>query len=204
VIPDPDPQWFLRINGFARDTPWLHSIVSGYADYGIVVFAALLLAGWWIARRRADATALAAAVWAPLSALAAVAINQLVVAVVAEPRPYAVLPNILVLAHHSRDPSFPSDHAVIAGAAAAGLWLISRRLGTVAMLAAAAMAFARVYIGAHYIHDVLAGLAVGATASGLGFSAVRPALVRLLRRAQHSWLRSLLTVADTAEPVGRR
>ena len=69
---------------------------------------------------------------------------------VAEARPYAVLPHILVLAHCSTDPSFPSDHAVLAGAVAAGLWLVNRRLGNVAVLAAAAMAFARVYIGAHY------------------------------------------------------
>ena len=50
-----------------------------YAAYGVVVFAALLLAGWWIARRRADLTVLAAAVWTPLGALAAVAINQPIV-----------------------------------------------------------------------------------------------------------------------------
>lgn len=45
MIPDPDPRWFLRINEFARDTPWLHPVVIGYAEYAIVVFAALLLAG---------------------------------------------------------------------------------------------------------------------------------------------------------------
>jgi undecaprenyl-diphosphatase len=45
LIPDPDPRWFLRINEFARDTPWLHPVVIGYAEYAIVVFAALLLAG---------------------------------------------------------------------------------------------------------------------------------------------------------------
>ena len=62
MIPDPDPQMFLRINGFARDTSWLHPIMTCYADYGIVVFAALLLAGGWIARRHGDLTLLAAAV----------------------------------------------------------------------------------------------------------------------------------------------
>ena len=75
---------FLRVNGFARDTPWLHPSSTGYADYGIVVFAALFLAGWWIARRRdGDLTVLAAAVWAPLGALLAVAVNQPIVALVA-------------------------------------------------------------------------------------------------------------------------
>ena len=199
MIPDPDPQWFLRINGLARDTPWLHPVITGYADYGIVVFVALLLAGWWIARRRCDLTVLAPAVWAPLGVLAAVAINQPIVAVFAEPRPYAMLPHILVLAHRSSDPSFPSDHAMFAGAAAAGLWLVNRWLGTLAVLAAVAMAFARVYIGAHYTHDVLVGLGLGVTVSVLGFSVMRPILVRLLARAEHSRLRPLLIAA--AEPA---
>ena len=176
-MPDPDP-WFLRINGFARDTPWLHPIVTGYADYGIAVFAALLLAGGWLARHRGDLTVMVAAVWAPLGALAAVAITQPIVALVAEPRPYTVLPDIVVLAHRSSDPPFPSDHAMLAGATAAGLLLVGRRLGTLAVLAAAAMAFARVYIGAHYTHDVLAGLALGVTVSVLGFWATRPILLR--------------------------
>jgi undecaprenyl-diphosphatase len=174
LIPDPDPRLFLLINDFACDTPWLHSIITSYADYGIFVCATFLLAGWWITRCRADLTVLAAAVWAPLGALAAVAINHSIVSVIAEPRPYAVLSNTVVLAHRSSDPSFPSDHAVLAGAVAAGLRLVSRRLRTGAGLAAVAMAFARVYIGAHYTHDVLAGLALGATLSALGFWATAP------------------------------
>jgi undecaprenyl-diphosphatase len=204
LIPDPDPRLFPLINEFARDTPWLHPVVIGYAEYAIGVFAALLLAGWWIARRRADLTVLAAAVWTPLGALAAVAINQPIVSAFHGPRPYAALPDILVLAQRSSDPSFPSDYAVLAGAIAAGLWLVSDRLGAVALLAAAVMAFAGVYIGALYTHDALAGLAVGNAVSVIGFWATRPILVRLLRRAEEIRLvRPLLTVADTAESANR-
>jgi undecaprenyl-diphosphatase len=204
LTPDPDPRWFLRINEFARDTPWLHPVVIGYAEYAVVILAALLLAGWWIARRRADLTVLAAAVWAPLGALAAVAINQPIVSAIHGPRPYAVPPDILVLVQRGSDPSFPSDYAVLAGAIAAGLWLVSDRLGAVALLAAAVMAFAGVYIGALYTRDALAGLAVGNAVSVIGFWATRPVLVRLLRRAEDIRLvRPLLTVADTAESANQ-
>jgi membrane-associated phospholipid phosphatase len=204
LIPDPDPRWFLRINEFARDTPWLHPVVIGYAEYAIVVFAALLLAGWWIARRSGDLNLLAAAVWAPLGALAAVAINQPIVSAIHGPRPYAVLPDILVLAQRGSDPSFPSDYAMLAGAVIAGLSLVSGRLGAVALLAAAVTAFAGVYIGADYPLDVLAGLAVGNAVSVIGFWATRPILVRLLRRAEESrLLRRVLTVDDTAELANR-
>jgi undecaprenyl-diphosphatase len=74
----------------------------------------------------------------------------------------------------------------------------------VAAVAAAVMAFAGVYLGADYAHDVLAGLALGATLSGFGLWATRPILVRLLRRAEDiRSLRPLLTVSDTAELVSR-
>ena len=72
---------------------------------------------------------------------------------------YTTRAGILVLAHRSADFSFPSDHAVMAGAVAAGLWFVSRRLGIIAAIAAVVMAFARVYIAAHYPQDVAAGLA---------------------------------------------
>ncbi|HYR16810.1 MAG TPA: phosphatase PAP2 family protein [Mycobacterium sp.] len=204
MLHDPDPRWFPLINEFARDTPWLHPVMIGYAEYAIVVFAALLLAGWWIARRSGDLNLLAAAVWAPLGALVAVAINQPIVSAINGPRPYAVLPDILVLVQRGSDPSFPSDYAVLAGAIAAGLWLVSDRLGAVALLAAAVMAFAGVYIGADYPHDVLAGLAVGNAVGVIGLWATRPILVRLLRRAEQiRLLRWALTVHDTAELASR-
>lgn len=41
-----DDRIFHAINEFARDTPWLHPVVAGYANYGTVLFAALMIAGW--------------------------------------------------------------------------------------------------------------------------------------------------------------
>jgi undecaprenyl-diphosphatase len=190
-----DTQLFETINDVARATPWLHGIVLAYANYGIVAFTALMLAGWWSARRQASPACMAAALWAPLGMLAALGVNQPISAVVGEPRPYATLPNILVLAQHSHDPSFPSDHAVMAGAVAAGLFLVSRRLGWLAALAAVVMAFARVYIAAHYPQDVVAGLLVGAVVSLLGFWLVRRLLVWLVEFTERTPLRPVFTTA---------
>ena len=188
----PDRQWFLAINGFARHTGWLHPVMTAYADYGIVVFAGLILAGWWIARRDGTAEAMAKALWAPLATLAALVINQPIVHHVAEARPYSGLSHILVLAHRSNDFSFPSDHAVMAGAAAAGLLLTNRRLGLIAALAALVMAFARVYIGAHYPQDVAAGLLLGGAFTLAGYALQDPALTRMVARLRLSPLRPLL------------
>ena len=110
---------FYDINDFARAVPWLQPIVAAYAAYGIVLFAALLVAGWWIARKHADPRRVAAALWAPLGMLAAVAINQPVATAFAVTRPCQELRDIVVL-HCNTDSGFPSDHAVMAGAVVAG------------------------------------------------------------------------------------
>lgn len=186
-----DTRIFYDINHFARDTPWLQPIVSGYAAYGVVLFAVLLLAGWWTARNDANPACMVAAGWAPLGVLAALGVNQLVAAAVNETRPCQALRDIVVL-HCNTDPGFPSDHAVMAGAVTAGVWLVSRRLGVLAAIAAAVMAFARVFIAAHYPQDVLAGLALGAVVSVVGYALVRPLLRRLLGALAGTPLRILI------------
>ncbi len=178
-----DDRILTDVNGVARHTGWLHGVVLGYATYGLVLFAALLLAGLWLARTRSN-RALAAAGWACLATLIAVGLNQPLVGAFAEARPYTTHPGLLVLATRSSDFSFPSDHAVMAGAAAAGLWLVSRTLGAVATLAALAMAFSRVYIAAHYPWDVVAGLVLGALIALVGW-----ALLRIPLTAVTAWLR---------------
>ncbi|MFD2765405.1 phosphatase PAP2 family protein [Micromonospora eburnea] len=181
---------FLEINELARATPWLHAPLAGYAAYGVVLFAVLLLAGWWLARR--SGAGLPAAVWAPVGMLLAVAANQPIVSAMHVPRPYTALPGILVLADRSTDPSFPSDHATMAGAVAAGLLLVSWRLGLLAVAAAAVMGFARIYIGAHYPLDVLAGFAVGAVVTLLGYLVARGPIGAALGWLDGTRLRPLL------------
>jgi undecaprenyl-diphosphatase len=178
-----DDQLLLAVNGFARDTPSLHGAFVDYGKYGLVVFAALLLAGLVAARARSSA-ALAATGWAAVATLIALAVNQPLGHLVAEARPYVTHPAILRLADRTSDFSFPSDHAVMAGAVAAGLTIAHRRLGAVAWVAAVLMAFTRVYIAAHYPWDVVAGLVLGALIALVGWLVLRRPLVWVT-----AWLR---------------
>ncbi|MCU1624983.1 MAG: Undecaprenyl-diphosphatase [Frankiales bacterium] len=175
-----DTHDFRVVNDFAKDTSWLHGPARLYANDGVVLFGLLLVAGVLLARRK-DLLVMARALLAGAGVLIAVALNQPIVHAVDEPRPYTQLKDVLVLVHRSVDASFPSDHATMAGAAAVGLLFVHRRLGIVATLLAALMAADRVYVGAHFPIDVLAGLAVGGVVA-LGLQALARPLAMLLGR----------------------
>jgi membrane-associated phospholipid phosphatase len=184
---------FEQVNALARATPWLHSVIAAYAAFGVVVFAVLLIAGWWIARRNGQAERMAAVVCAGAATLLAVGINQPIVNAVQEPRPYTTHPGALVLAARSADFSFPSDHAVMAGAVAVGLVFVSRRLAVLAAVAALVMAFARVYIAAHYPADVAVGLLLGASVALVVYLAAHRLVTRGVAAAASTPLRPLVT-----------
>lgn len=187
-----DTRIFYAVNQFARDTPWLQPIVAAYANYGTALFAALILAGWWVARGQ-GAARMAAAVWAPLGVLAVLAINQPIADAVAEVRPCNALHDIVVL-HCNTDAGFPSDHAVMAGAATVGVWLVQRRLGILALLASVLMCCARVYVAAHYPQDVVAGFALGAAVGLVGYMLLRRPLTRMIDVVSESRLRPLVAL----------
>jgi undecaprenyl-diphosphatase len=93
-------------------------------------------------------------------------------------------------------PSFPSGHAMTAFAVAGAIALLAPRLRKPVLLAAAAIAFSRVYLGVHFWLDVLVGAALG-LAIGLGCAAA-------LRRASAPRVRPApAPVAPRPARVGR-
>jgi undecaprenyl-diphosphatase len=188
-----DGEAYTDVVNSAQHAPgWLDSAVSAWSTYGLAVFAVLMVVGWWRARR-VGAEAAVTALAVPVVVVAAYGIDSLLKSAVRESRPCQSLRVATLEACPAQgDWSFPSNHATIAAAAAVALFFVSRRLGAVAAVAALAMAVSRVWVGVHYPHDVVAGVAVGAL---LALGAMVPLKRRpdtLTRRITATRLRPLL------------
>ena len=185
-------RWFNRL---ADHTGWAHGFFRFYANAGIVVLGALLIAACFEARHRDRRQDLATALWAGVGAFIALGLAQVIGAAIDRLRPYETMADVHVMVARTTDFSIPSDHATVSGAIAAGLLITGSRWGRPAAAAAVLMAFTRVYVGAHYLSDVLAGLALGAIVVVAGSYVVVPLFRKLIDRLSDTALRPLLTAA---------
>jgi len=200
-----DTALFKWINRMADHTGWAHGPAEGYATYGIGLFAVLLLAAWWDARGTEESpTAVAAVAWAGVAPLLSFVAVQIIGSAVDRARPTAAIPNMHLLLDRTDDFSFPSDHSTAVAAIAVGLLLAGHHLrhrwyGWVAAGAGVVLGFTRVYVGAHYPGDVVAGFALGGViAAGLAPLA-RRALEPIARWCATSPLAPLV-MSSRAEP----
>ena len=181
------------VNRLADNTSWAHGVFKLYAGAGIALFAVLLVVAFVNGRQHDDPLAVAAAIWAGGAALMALGIGQVIGGAIDRLRPYESMSDVHVLVARSTDFSFPSDHATVAGAVAMGLLLANRRWGSAAAIAAVLMALTRVYVGAHYPGDVVAGLALGAAVAATGHALFVPVLRRVVSKTANSALRPLVS-----------
>ncbi|MDK1476227.1 phosphatase PAP2 family protein [Streptomyces sp. 549] len=182
---NPDVDLLHRVNGLSAHTPeWVDSALGFSSEYGVILGIMLLgLWAWWTARRRPDApVAVAGLLWAPLAASVAYLANYPIRELVARPRPFVTHDGLNVLVPDKTGFSFVSDHTTLVTAIAVGIFLVNRRLGTLAVLLAVFQGFGRVYAGVHYPTDVIGGLALG-TAVPLLLAPLALALLTPLTRA---------------------
>ncbi|MEU3825527.1 phosphatase PAP2 family protein [Streptomyces sp. NPDC029080] len=191
-----DGSLYADVVGEAQRAPgWLDDTVSLWSTYGLALFAVLMVAGWWRARRTGAADAVTALA-VPVVVIVAYGVDMAVKLVVREDRPCQSLhARTLEACPAPGDWSFPSNHTALAVAAAVALVFVSRRLGAVAVVAAAAMGASRVWVGAHYPHDVMAGAVVGALVALTAMLVLRHRSETVARRLTGRRLGALLLAA---------
>jgi undecaprenyl-diphosphatase len=155
-----DYQFERWINGPAGHHTALDTAMGDAANWAVPVFIGIVavwfILGWALGRpveRRG-------AVLALLAAGGALLVNQMLIRIWDRPRPFLAHP-VHVLVSRSTDSSFPSDHAAASIAIAVAVLLLHRRIGLLVLATAVLVCFSRVYVGAHYPGDVLAGAAIG-------------------------------------------
>jgi hypothetical protein len=163
---------------------FLRAAAVGYVTIGLVPFVLLLGSAWWAARRRGPVT-MAAALWAPVGVVAAVLADQ----------PVERLPTVRWTAFHGlvvhgADLPPSSDHAAVAAATAAGLWLVGRTFGLLATGVWAVMVLALTLAGAG-AEDIATGTVVGLTVTLSGFVLLEGPLRRFVVRVRRTRLRPI-------------
>jgi undecaprenyl-diphosphatase len=155
-------QW---INSFADSNVLLDTVMIMATRAGVPLLVALVVVQWWskIDRTHVRHTCIAAG----LSVLIGLGLNQIVLLFVHRVRPYDAGVSHLIISK-SPDWSFPSDHATasIAIVAAFALHGLPRRtllFGLLALL----ICWSRIFVGTHYVTDVLGGSLTGVVAAML-------------------------------------
>lgn len=152
-------------------------------ELGLVVLAGVAVVLTWRARGRGLEHLSVAAV-AAVGVVTAYLLSEVVKGFVREERPCRALSVQTVAACPAAgDWSWPSNHATIAGGLATAVVVLAPVWWRLVVPLALAVGAARVLTGAHYWHDVVAGLAVGVLVTWLVTWALAPVAHRLLERS---------------------
>lgn len=179
-----DLTWLTGLNQAATRHRWLEQLFHFFAVDGVFLFLLALLALSMGTGRLASPRGRRAAAMAGANAGLALLIAQVIGHLWDRARPYeAHAAAVKLFLAPSPDASFPSDHATGAFAIAAAVLLYHRRVGTLLIAVAMAVAVSRVGLGTHYPSDVLAGAVLGSlSVLLLHVARVRPHIERLADR----------------------
>jgi len=89
---------------------------------------------------------------------------------ISDPRPF-VVGHFTPLISHAADNGFPSDHTLLASFIGWVALYYSRKIGVIALILAALIGLARVYVGVHHLEDIIGSFVIsGLAALAVGFT----------------------------------
>jgi undecaprenyl-diphosphatase len=166
--------WTLWITDFVGEVDALDDVMSFLAsDFFIPVAIALVMLALWVGHP--DALRRDQLQRAVMNASVAIGVSTLTVRIINLqefwPRPFDVVQDLAlrdsarhaadIIFYRAHDPSFPSNAATVAFAAATCVWLGHRFAGSVLFLLAFLWTFARFYGGIHFAMDLAVGAMIG-------------------------------------------
>ena len=154
------------INGLSGRSAFIDTLIAALSFYGVYAIVIAVAVRWWFVGGGDKLHERYLAVLCGLSAALGLLMNQGILLFVQRMRPYDAGVTHLIVTP-SADPSFPSDHATLAFAVAFAFLAVGARRGWVYFVAAVAIAVSRVYVGIHYVSDVLGGTATALVAATL-------------------------------------
>lgn len=160
-----DDSLFRAINGLAGQSALLDEFALDLSRSSLLWVPGIALSSYWLWRSRREAILGAPALAATIGI--ADFLGARLKDLIARPRPCMSLLDIQqVEAACGKVFSFPSNHAINTAVAAAFLQVIYPRSGWVSWPLVGLIGLSRVYIGAHYVTDVLGGWLIGGLLGG--------------------------------------
>ena len=154
-----DTDFFYAVNGLAGRSALADSAMLLLVPPDNLVLPVGLAFGYWAWHNRREA------IIGIASLTVLVLISDLIGAqlkhLVGRVRPCEILEGVNLLVGCGGTGSFPSNHSVNPAAAAAFVQLLYPATGWVTWPVAALIGFSRVYVGAHYMSDVVGGWVIG-------------------------------------------
>lgn len=151
------------VNAPAGMHPLWDAVFIGATQFGVPLMVILVALMWWVRNDRVHVRH--AALASGMSFLLGLAANQVIILFVHRIRPYDAGVSHLIIAS-STDWSFPSDHATAAISIVAAFAMQRLPGRTVSLLLLAMIiCWSRVYVGTHYVTDVMGGAITGTLAA---------------------------------------
>jgi undecaprenyl-diphosphatase len=160
-----DENLFRAINALAGRLAAIDWMMVELAKPGNLLYPGLLVASYWLWKNWRESVIASAVLAATIGGTDA--IGTQLKNVIQRPRPCLRLQDVHELLGCGSAYSFPSNHAVNTAAAAAFFQVLYPRSGWISWPLVAAIGFSRVYIGAHYMTDVVGGWVLGGAIGGV-------------------------------------